>query len=181
MRANDALGQPRHQARGVVEMQTDVLQRPSVDRGERLGHAVDEGLDADERRCRGRAFACAIIFSPPPKPISSATSLTGTGNSALARPERDAKIERKPRQQRVEKLGLLRTQLVTLAPAEEGARVMLFGIPSQSWPNAARLPQNSFNELVRGGVLHLPDLCFSSHVMANDAARRRSHDAWWPA
>ncbi len=78
--------QPGDQRCGIVEVQADVLQARLFDRRQRFSHAVDKGLDADEAG-RGFAFACAIKFSPPPKPISSWTSLTGMGNSAAIRRE----------------------------------------------------------------------------------------------
>ena len=44
--------QPRQQVGRVAVMQPDVVELALVDRGQRLGHAVDERLDADEAGAR---------------------------------------------------------------------------------------------------------------------------------
>ena len=65
MRANEFCGSHASQVHGVIEMQPDVLQLAAVDGRERLGHAVDERLDADEAgarpllRLRDQIFAAA--------------------------------------------------------------------------------------------------------------------------
>ena len=92
-----------------------------LDRRQRLGHAVDERLDADEAGARMRS-ACAIRCSPPPKPISSRTRVDRLRKQRAQVGRRGPiEIERKPRQQRLEQRRLARPQRMPLAPAEERA------------------------------------------------------------
>ena len=52
MRANDASGSHAIRLDGVIEVQADIAQSGRLDGGERLGHAVDEGLDANHSGLR---------------------------------------------------------------------------------------------------------------------------------
>ena len=77
-------GASRADVAGVAVMQTDVGKFVLVDRRQRLGHAVDERLAADEAAA-GIRRACAIRCSPPPKPISSRTSSTASETACADR------------------------------------------------------------------------------------------------
>ncbi len=107
-----------------IEMQTDILQAGALDRRQRLGHAVDKGLDADESRARPRrglrnhGFTAAKADFQLHFVNRHRKQRVKIGRSGLR------KIERQNRQQRVKKLRLPLAQLVALAAAEEGARVM---------------------------------------------------------
>src|SRR5580704_11932550 len=57
------LRQPYKQVYNVIEMQPDVLQLAAFDGRERLGHAVDERLDADEAGARPRLRLGDQIFA----------------------------------------------------------------------------------------------------------------------
>ena len=81
MRLNDASGSQSIRSAASSKCRRILRRLSLLDRGERLGHAVDERLDAEKAGLAAARAACAIIDSPPPKPISSATSVTGTGNS----------------------------------------------------------------------------------------------------
>ena len=105
-------------------MQPDVGELALVDRGQRLGHAVDERLDADEAGARialgfrDQVLAAAeAAFQPHVvDAVEQRAQIGGRGRR---------QIERKLRQQRVEQRGLARPQRMALAPAEEGAGSML--------------------------------------------------------
>ena len=96
-----------------------------VDRGERLRHAVDERLDADEAdariglRLRDQMLGAAEAdFEPNVVDRRRETARARSSGARLAQ------IEREARQQRVEQLGLPRAQRMALAPAEERAVTM---------------------------------------------------------
>ena len=55
--------QPGEQRDGVVEMQADIAQPRRLDGGERLGHAIDEGLDADNSGARPRDRLSDHVFA----------------------------------------------------------------------------------------------------------------------
>src|SRR5882724_9850432 len=101
-------------------MQPDVLKLALVDRRQRLGHAVDERLDADEARARmqqglrNQMFAAAEAAFQPDL-VDSMEQRAQIGRSGRG------KIELEPRQQRVHQRGLALAQRMALAPAEEGA------------------------------------------------------------
>ena len=101
-------------------MQPDVVELALVDRDQRLGHAVDERLDADEAGARmplrlgDQMFAAAEAAFEPDlvDAVEQRAQIGGCGRG---------QIEREPRQQRVQQRGLARLQRVALAPAEKGA------------------------------------------------------------
>jgi uncharacterized protein (DUF2336 family) len=55
--------QPGEQRDGVVEMQSDIAQPRRLDGAERLGHAIDEGLDADNSGARPRDRLSDHVFA----------------------------------------------------------------------------------------------------------------------
>src|SRR6187455_191126 len=81
-------------------MQADVFELALVDRRQRLGHAVDERLDADEA-----AFEANVIDI-----LEQRTQLGRC---------RGGQVDGESRQERVEQRGLARPQRVAFAPAEE--------------------------------------------------------------
>ena len=92
------IGQPGQQLDGVTEVEADVLQLLLLDRRQHLGHAVDEGLAADEARVgmrarlRGQMFAAA---EPDLEPY--AFDRVGKQSREIRR-GRGRAIKRKPRQ-----------------------------------------------------------------------------------
>src|SRR4051794_26845079 len=101
-------------------MQPDVLELALVDRRQRLGHAVDERLDADEARARmlrsfGDQMFAAAEAAFQPDLVDTRKQRTQIGRSGCG------KIELELRQQRVHQRGLALAQRMALAPAEEGA------------------------------------------------------------
>jgi hypothetical protein len=92
-----------------------------VDRRQRLGHAVEEGIRADEADVRMRLrlrnqVLCAAETDLQPHLIDGAWK-----QRAQIRGRRLGEIEPQPRQQRVEQRRLARLERVAFAPAEEGA------------------------------------------------------------
>src|SRR5208283_4267946 len=115
-------------------MQTNILQAGILDRRQRLGHAVDERLNADESRPRPRRGLRNQVFTPTKADLELHLVDRHRKQRVKLDPSGLRKIERQSGQQRVKELGLPLAQLVTLAAAEEGARVMLFVIHQPSWP-----------------------------------------------
>ena len=106
-------------------MQPDVFELAFVDRRQRLGHAVDERLDADEARARmprgfGDQMLAAAEAAFQPDVVDVVEQRAQIGRS------RRGEIEREPRQQRVEQRRLPLAQRMALAPAEEGAGLFCF-------------------------------------------------------
>ena len=104
-------------------MQPDIGETARRDGGQRLGHAVDERLDADEAGAR-------MLLGFRDQMLAAAESdleahrLDGVREQHRRIGRRGiCEVERKARQQRVEQGRLLRPKLVAFAPAEEGARL----------------------------------------------------------
>ena len=109
-------------------MQTDVAQIASLDRGQRLGHAVDKRLDADHAGARPCGRLCNHVFAAAEADLERISS-TGTANSAARSAGAGCRdVDGEPRQQRLYELGLPRAQLVAFAPAEKGPSLMRFAI-----------------------------------------------------
>ena len=89
--------------------------------GQRFGHAVDEGVAADEAdgrmrlRLRDQMLAAAEADFQPDVVERACKKRAQIGRRRLG------EIEREARQQRVEQRRLPRLQRMALAPAEEGA------------------------------------------------------------
>ena len=101
-------------------MQPDVFELALVDRRQRLGHAVDERLDADEARARmlrgfGDQMLAAAEAAFQPDLVDTIEQRAQIGRRGRGQ------IEPEPRQQRVHQRGLALAQRMALAPAEEGA------------------------------------------------------------
>ena len=101
-------------------MQPDIFDLLRVDRRERLGHAVDERLAADEADARiAKRLRDQVLGSAEADLEADVIdrSWKQRGEIACGR----GQIHREPRQQRFEQSGLVRAQGVSLAPAEECA------------------------------------------------------------
>ena len=100
-------------------MQPDVVERARLDSGERLGHAVDERLDADEADLRlPRGFGQQVFAGAETDLQADAIDRDREQRGQLAR--RLAQVERQPRQQGRQQSGLARAELVALPAAEKG-------------------------------------------------------------
>ncbi len=101
-------------------MQADVGQLRIVDRHERLGHAVDERLGADEADA-------GTGLGPPDQMLGAAEADFELNVIDRVEEQRGevscggCHIQRKTRQQRLEQLSLARTQRMPLAPPVERA------------------------------------------------------------
>lgn len=121
-------GKPVHQARGLGEVQPNILQTGAFNGRQRFGHAVDERFDADETvrgpRCglRDQIFAAAKADLKLDVRNRRRKQFTQIGWSG------PREVEREPRQQFGKQFRLPVAKLVALAPAEEGARLMNFSI-----------------------------------------------------
>ena len=101
-------------------MQSDVAELALVDQRQRFGHAVDEGLAADEAGARMVLGLHREMLAAAEPDLQADVVCAAEQRAQVAR-RRHRNVEREPRQQGVEQRGLARAQRVTLAPAEEGA------------------------------------------------------------
>ena len=115
------LGKPGDQVHGVVEVQTDVAQAAAFDRGERFGHAVDEGFDADNAGAGMLARLRDHRFTAAETDFERNIADRYRKQHAQIERRRSGKIERQQRQQSLDQLRLVRAELVTFAPAKERA------------------------------------------------------------
>ena len=115
------IGKPSNQVGGVIEMQADVTQADSFDRGQRFGHAVDEGLNAD--KARARLFARLSDH----RLTAAETDFEGhIGDRHLKQLSKVCrrwarKVERQQRQEGLDQVRLVWAQLVAFAAAKERA------------------------------------------------------------
>src|ERR1700682_394459 len=125
---------PCQQLGGVAREQPDVADGMGLDLRQDLGHAVDIGFAANEADLwKGAGFgdqmfaAAESDFEPEiiDRHIEQTSEIGGAGL---------ADVERKPRQQVLDQVGLVETELVALAPSEKrtgessGSAVMGRGI-----------------------------------------------------
>ncbi len=101
-------------------MQADVGEAAIVDGGERLRHAVDERLDADEAGRRMLLRLGDEMLAAAEAAFQSDVAGALEQRAQIGR-RRAIKIERELRQQRVEQRRLPRFERMALAPAEKRA------------------------------------------------------------
>ena len=110
---------PGHQFGGVAGEQFYVADVMGLDLGQDFGHAVDIGLAADEAgigkstRLRDQMFAAAKSDLEPDLAGRRVEQAGETGRA------RSVDVERQPRQQMFDQVGLARAQSVALAPSEK--------------------------------------------------------------
>src|SRR3954452_8492410 len=120
--AQRVLRQPRQQFCGVAGEQTNVPDIMGFDLRHDLRHAVDVGLATDEAALRKRARFCdQVLAAAEPDfktdlPRRRIKELHGVGRW------RAAEFEREPRQQMLDEIAVMRTELVSLAAAKERTR-----------------------------------------------------------
>src|SRR5262245_47304998 len=101
-------------------MQPDVFDLLRVDRRQRLGHAVDERLAADEPGARMvERLRDQVLTAAEADLEADVVDRTWKERGEIVRRPRE--IDREPRQQRLEQPGLMRAQGMALAAAEECA------------------------------------------------------------
>src|SRR5262249_5874125 len=117
----------------VAEMQADIAEVLRLDQRQRLRHAVDERLAADEAHARPGGRFRHEVLAPAggvlaPAEADLEADLVGGMGKQRGEPirRRGAKIEREPRQQALHQRGLARPQRMALAPAEEGTAASYF-------------------------------------------------------
>ena len=124
-RARLACRQPGQQLGRVAVMQADVGEPALLDRCQRLGHAVDERLAADEA-CARMAPGLGDQVLAAAEADFQADIVRHHRTARASRPGRASdRSSASLRQQGVEQRGLARPQLMALAPAEEGAGLRL--------------------------------------------------------
>ena len=106
-------------------MQPDIADLTRVDRRQRLGHAVDERLAADEADARIAKRLRDQVLTAAEADLERGCHRSGCGNSAARSVRGRGQVYGEAWQQRVEQFSLVRAQGVPLAAAEECA-VMVF-------------------------------------------------------
>src|SRR3984885_8233393 len=109
---------PCQQLSGVAREQPDITDVMGFDLRQYLRHAVDVRLAADEAGLRKRTrFRDQMLAAAESdfKPNHVNRRIEQLGTAALVRV---ADVERKPRQQMLDQIGLMGAKLVALAPAE---------------------------------------------------------------
>ena len=103
-------------------MQADIGEAARPDGSERLGHAVDEGLDANEPGLRRPLGFRDQMLAAAEADFESyrLDAWCKQGREVVGR--RRVEVECQSRQQGFEQCGLLRPQRMALAAAEKGAR-----------------------------------------------------------
>ncbi len=102
-------------------MQADVAQAAAFDGGERLGHAVDEGFDADNAGAGLLARLRDHRFTAAETDLEHDIGDRYWKQHAQIGRRRGGKIEGQQRQQCFDQLRLVRAQLVAFAASKERA------------------------------------------------------------
>src|SRR5215472_4838802 len=109
-------------------MQPHILQLMFLDGGKRLGHAVDERLDADEASLRMSLRLGDHEFTAAEADFELDVSDPNREQGGKIAGRRPAEIDGKARQQSFDQPRVMRAQLVALAPAEKGARLVRIAV-----------------------------------------------------
>ena len=111
---------PGQQFGGIAGEQPDVADVVSFDLRQDFRHAVDVGLAADEAGIgKGERFGDKMLAAA--EADLEPDIVDGGSNSPARSAGRGRDVERKPRQQMIDQVGLVLAQLVALAPPEERA------------------------------------------------------------
>ena len=106
-------------------MQADIGEPCALDRGERLGHAVDERLDADEAGARIALGLRDQMLAAAEADFEADVIDRRRKQRRADRPAPACEIERKPRQQRLEQRGLARPQRMPLRRPKKAPRALV--------------------------------------------------------
>src|SRR5262245_31983707 len=102
-------------------MQADVGEAARMDRRERLRHAVDERLDADEASARLSLGLCDQMLAAAKADLHPHVRGSGWKQAWKVGRRRLIEIDRELRQQRLKQRRLLALERMSLAPPQEGA------------------------------------------------------------
>jgi hypothetical protein len=110
---------PGQQFGGIAGKQPDVADVMGFDLRQDLRHAVDVGLASDEARVRkGARFGDQMLAAAKPD-LEPDLARRRVEQARKVGRARSGDIQRKPRQQVFDQIGLMQPKLVALAPSEE--------------------------------------------------------------